>query len=248
MFHSVTFGNWNSYDDWHLVPDSRPVIVMPSVKTSVVEVPGGNGVIDLSEALTKYPLYNTRQGSLKFHVLNDYRPWSELYMDISNKLHGKKITLTLEDDPDWYYEGRCDNVTWTSNNDGTWSDIEISYILDPFKYYREVYSFTETLSSGTSNKSTSGLFSNELSYPVVPEINVTSNGTSGLSVYVLNSELGLTSSNNITKIGTTGKRKLYGSLLSNLDKKATGCTFVCAHTSGTSGSATYTVSYRKVAL
>lgn len=156
MYHSVTFGTKNSYSDWHLVPDSRPVIAMPEQKKEVVDVPGGNGVLDMSMALTKFPIFNRRSGSLTFHVLNGYRNWKDLYEEIAMYLHGQKLNMWLEDDPDYYYTGYF-AVTWTSNNDGTWSDIEIEYDLEPYKYARTISSiggsYTVNASSGEYNMS-----------------------------------------------------------------------------------------------
>ena len=134
MYHSVTIGSMNTFSDWHLVPDSRPVIALPETKTVTVDIPGSNGILDLSESLTHYPLYNNRSGTLTFHVLNDYTPWDVLYHRIANYLHGRRRTLVLEDDPMYYYIGRY-AIEWTSNNDGTWSDVAINYELDPYKQF-----------------------------------------------------------------------------------------------------------------
>lgn len=134
MYHSVNFGSKNSYSDWHLVPESRPVIAMPEPKITTVDIPGRNGVLDLSDAVRGYVTYNNRTGSLTFHVLNDCEPWQVIYREVANYLHGKKMKMTLEDDPGWYYYGRFTVNEWTSNNDGTWSDIEIGYDLEPYKY------------------------------------------------------------------------------------------------------------------
>lgn len=134
MYHSVTIGSMNTYTDWHLVPDGRPVIAMPEVRKNYVEVPGMSGSLDLSESLTGYPLYEKREGELKFHVLNGYN-WIDIYSKIAAYLHGKKHKMVLEDDPNWYYEGRFHIVEWISNNDGTWSDITIGYNLDPYKKF-----------------------------------------------------------------------------------------------------------------
>ena len=41
--YAVTFGEYNSWDTWHLIPTGRPSIAPPAVKTNFVEVPGGNG-------------------------------------------------------------------------------------------------------------------------------------------------------------------------------------------------------------
>ena len=60
MYHSITFGDKNTWDDWHLIPSKRPSFNPPNVKSQYVDIPGGNGVLDLTESLTGYPLYNTR--------------------------------------------------------------------------------------------------------------------------------------------------------------------------------------------
>lgn len=136
MYHSVTFGSMNSFSDWHLVPDGRPVIAMPEPKIVTVDIPGRNGILDLSESIRKFPVYSNRSGSLKFHVLNDKGiGWQELYRQIANYVHGRRMNVYLEDEPEWYYTGRVNVASWTSNNDGTWSDIEFNYDLEPFKYY-----------------------------------------------------------------------------------------------------------------
>ena len=134
MYHSVTIGSKNTFTDWHLVPDSRPVINMPEPYTDFVEIPGMSGTLDLSETLTGYPTYKNREGELKFHVLNGYN-WIDIYSSIAAYIHGKRLKLVLEDDPNWYYEGRFSVKEWESNNDGTWSDITIGYTLDPYKLY-----------------------------------------------------------------------------------------------------------------
>lgn len=132
MYHSITFGTKNSYDDWHLVATSRPLINPPTVKTKYVDIPGANGSLDLTQALTGSPAYNNREGAFEFYVLNGHKPWQELYSEIMQYLHGKEMRLILEDDPDYYYTGRFFVASWTSDKD--YSRIAIQYNLKPFKY------------------------------------------------------------------------------------------------------------------
>lgn len=219
MYHSVTFGSMNSFSDWHLVPDGRPVVSLPEPKITTVEVPGANGLLDLSEALTKYPVYNNRDGSIKFHVLNDKEPWNKLYQRIANYLHGKKMEMVLEDDPEYYYYGRY-KVVWTSNNNGTWADVEISYTLDPYKYsiqtsiqedptlYKNISVSGTTVRKVLSNDRTIG------DVPVVPEFVLSNVSGSGVQIVLNNSELDIV---NLTKtINSNGNRKYYDLILSNI--------------------------------
>lgn len=128
--HSVTFGEKNSWKDWFLIPSSRPVINPPSVKTHYVDVPGGNGKIDLTESLTGHPVYDNRTGSLEFYVENGHKDWDVLYSEISNYLHGKTMKIVLEDAPYFYYEGRYAVNNWKS--DPGYSIITIDYDVYPY--------------------------------------------------------------------------------------------------------------------
>lgn len=131
MYHSITFGDRNTWDDWHLIPSTRPLFNPPDVKTHIVDIPGANGQIDLTESLTGYPLYENRTGSIEFYVANGYEDWAVLYSKIMNYLHGKRMRATLEDDRYFYYEGRFEVNKWTS--DKWWSKITIDYDVYPYK-------------------------------------------------------------------------------------------------------------------
>lgn len=139
MIQSITFGDKNTWDDWRLLPVSRPVFAPPEVKTNYVEIPGGNGVLDLSEALTKYPVYKNRTGSFTFRVMNGYLPWQERYSEIMNYLHGRSMRAVLDDDPGYFYQGRFSVDGWASAD--TWSEITIGYNVNPFKW--NLWSSTE---------------------------------------------------------------------------------------------------------
>lgn len=132
MYHSIFFDSWNTYDDWHIVPTSRPLFAPPALKTTTLSIPGANGVIDLSDSLTKYPVFENRKGSIEFHVLNGYGEWYERYSTISNLLHGQKMRAILEDELDYYYTGRFTVNAWKSEKDR--SKITINYEVEPYKY------------------------------------------------------------------------------------------------------------------
>lgn len=245
MYHSVTIGSMNTYTDWHLVPDGRPVIAMPEVRKNYVEVPGMSGSLDLSESLTGYPLYEKREGELKFHVLNGYSPWNVLHQNIATYLHGHVRNVKLEDDPNWYYQGRLSLNEWISNNDGTWSDVVIGYVLDPYKYYiNDSVQDNSSLYSGISvsgNSVTKNLGGTGTLgiMPIVPEFVVSNISNSGITISLTNSELGIT---NLSKTVTSnGTRKFYDMVLSDLSGSNT-CNLVI------SGNGTVNVRFRKGSL
>lgn len=131
MYHSITIGDKNTWDDWHLIPSTRPLFNPPDVKTHIVDIPGANGQIELTESLTGYPLYKNRTGSWEFNVVNGYQDWDVLYSEILGYLHGKTMKAYLEDDRYFYYEGRFEVNKWES--DKWWSKITIDYDVYPYK-------------------------------------------------------------------------------------------------------------------
>jgi hypothetical protein len=103
----------------------------PSVKTNYVEIPGGDGILDLTTTLSGRPVYKNRTGSLEFIVENGFKAWSILYSEIMTYLHGQKMKAILEDDPAYYYEGRFSVNAWKSDQYN--SIITIDYDVSPYK-------------------------------------------------------------------------------------------------------------------
>ena len=135
MTSSMKHGSINTWDDWHLIPTSRPVFQQGDVKTTYVDIPGADGQIDMSEVLSGYPTYKNREGSLEFIVANGWRKnWATGFSQFANWLHGRVLRVILDDDPEYFYEGRFKLNEWKSNNDGTWSNVTIDYNLKPYKY------------------------------------------------------------------------------------------------------------------
>ena len=139
MYHSITFGDKNTWDDWHLISPERPYFNPPEQKTMLIDVPGSTGILDISESLTGYPIFNNREGTFDFLIMNGYRDWVASYNDIMEYLHGKTMRATLEDDPNNYYYGRFTVSKWQSTH--PWSQISISYNVEPYKW--SIYDSTQ---------------------------------------------------------------------------------------------------------
>ena len=161
MYHSITFGTKNTWDDWHLIPTSRPVFNPPSVKTSAIEIPGGDGALDLTTVLAGRPLFKNRTGSLEFYVENGFRDWTVLFSEIMAYMHGQKMKAVLEDDPAYFYEGRFAVNTWKSNKER--STIVIDYDVNPYK--RDILGTDEEWIWDTFNFET-GIIRNYKNLPV----------------------------------------------------------------------------------
>lgn len=129
--HSVVFGNKDSWKDWHLIPSSRPVFATPEVKTNFIDIPGADGGIDLSEALSGYPVYKNRNGSFKFLVDPNHMSWNVKLAEITEYLHGKTLRAILSDEPSYFYEGRFWVSSWESGSNI--SSVTIGYDVEPYK-------------------------------------------------------------------------------------------------------------------
>ena len=128
--NGVTFGTKHSYDDLDLVLSSKE-IGLPEPKTETVDVPGINGELDLTEELTGEVTYENRTLTFTFTVLNAVKRWSSKLSEVCNYLHGQKMKVILDDDPDYYYYGRCKVDSYSS--DQAVGTIVIEVDADPHK-------------------------------------------------------------------------------------------------------------------
>ena len=142
-FYSMTFGDKNTWDEWALMPvrEGRIELLPPDVKTEYVEVAGAESDLDMSEVLTGYPTYKNRSGSLKFRFYDNGVPVRTRYTKLKNYLHGRAMRAVVEDDPEYYYEGRFAVGKLEYARHGNWADVEIAYNVKPYKL--EQFSSTE---------------------------------------------------------------------------------------------------------
>lgn len=77
----------------------------PEPKTYTVDIPGGDGVIDLTSALTGDVAYSNRSQSFTFMVVEP-DSFERVKTDVSNFLHGKSFDYEMTMDPGYTYHGR----------------------------------------------------------------------------------------------------------------------------------------------
>lgn len=128
--NGVTFGTKHSYKDFGLILSSQ-TISLPKPKTKTVEVPGADGVIDLTECLTDDVKYQNRTLSFTFTVIDPMASWSAVLSEVTNFLHGRKLRIYLDWDKNFYYEGRCGVNSFKSNK--RLATIVVDCDCDPYK-------------------------------------------------------------------------------------------------------------------
>ena len=106
----------------------------PEPKTYTVDIPGGNGIIDLTEALTNDVVYDNRKQEFEFALIN-VENFEWVKTELSNFLHGRKFDYTMTMDPGYTYHGRFSVKAYTHEaySSGILGDIKISIDADPYK-------------------------------------------------------------------------------------------------------------------
>lgn len=158
--HSIKFlkdNNWfDTWEDFHMAPKARPFVAEPQVKTNYIDVPGANGSLDYTEALTDSVLYGMRTGSWDFIVDLPYEISANAGkitgVNVNNAIsfqsailkffHGRKFDQIILSDEliydsknvvsgGYFYTGRITCKTSLATKD--YIQISLQYNLDPYK-------------------------------------------------------------------------------------------------------------------
>lgn len=126
----ITFGT-HKQEEFGLLP-KQVIISPPEAKTYLVTVPGRNGSLDFTEALTDgQVVYNDRLLTITMYCFAEEERLPEMETACRNALHGQKLNIVMDCDPGYYYRGRL-SVDWVSED-----NIDIANITatcDPYKY------------------------------------------------------------------------------------------------------------------
>ena len=126
----IKFGSYHSYNDFQLILASK-TIGTPSPKTETIDIPGGDGVLDLTEFFGETK-YGNRNLSFEFSSLVIPSEFMTLFSTVQNALHGKKMIIILDEDPEWYYVGRISVSEWKA--DKNIGKLTIDCDCEPYKY------------------------------------------------------------------------------------------------------------------
>lgn len=119
--------------DLGLYPRSKPRIISPELQLSGIEVPGRNGRLDTTEALDGMQHYFNSEGVFEFTAIGREN-WSSAYFKLRNKLHGKKMPIVLDEEPDGYYVGRLTVDEPEYDHQSGEAFFTVTADMEPFKY------------------------------------------------------------------------------------------------------------------
>lgn len=152
--NGIIFGNYHSWNDFSLIL-SQKTIGTPSPKVDVIDIPCGDGVLDLSEFFGEVK-YNNRQLSFEFTSFVPQRNFMEQFTMIQDALHGQRMQIILDDDPAWYYVGRITVSEWKAEK--SIGKLTIDCDCEPYKYMiretvvKKTVSTSETITLYNSRK------------------------------------------------------------------------------------------------
>lgn len=199
----IKFGNYHSYNDFSLILSAK-TIGTPSPKTETIDIPGGDGVLDLTEFFGEVK-YENRELSFEFSTIVPQDEFMDLFARVQNALHGQKMQIVLDDDAEWAYMGRISVSEWKAEK--SIGKLTIDCDCEPYKarlgdtvVYQLVSGTEESVNLPNGRKS------------VVPVIDITGNVnlTFGESFWALTEgryelpALKLTNGNNTVVVGGTG--------------------------------------------
>lgn len=130
----VIFDDKHSYRDWALVCKSRPKVSPPVPKTKLIQVPGSDKIIDLTQHLTGKVHYEPRTISFEFIMTAHRERWADLYSDILDTLHGKTVKIVMDNDPNWYYTGRV--TVGDLEAEKVTANLSMTATVEPYKRER----------------------------------------------------------------------------------------------------------------
>lgn len=128
MARGTDFGGIHSSTDLHLIQQS--VDVQPAEpKLNIVDVPGADGGKDFTEQPAGRVVYNDRKLTWIF-ALYPGEVWGAKHREVSNALNGRRCQITLDSDPDYYFDGRLTVKKY--NVDKTLRQITVEAICRPY--------------------------------------------------------------------------------------------------------------------
>lgn len=107
IFASVTINGYHLLRDLGMGLSRTDCVQPPEPKAVTQDLPGNDGLVDLTDSLSGHVLYNNREITLEIGRGLDRNQWPVAYSRVMSLFHGKGVKVIFDDDPDYFYEGRA---------------------------------------------------------------------------------------------------------------------------------------------
>ena len=92
--------------DWNLGLGNNNYIGDPEMETTYISVPGRDGLIDASEAISGRRVYKKRPLAFELGGIHPHLNWDATISSMRNNIEGRVCRLTLDNDDSYYWRGR----------------------------------------------------------------------------------------------------------------------------------------------
>lgn len=139
IYPNVTINGIDMIKTYKMALADRSGVQPPEPKTLYKDIPGADGSLDLSTAVSGHTVYNRRTITLIFGCGYDIEKWPKVFSEILHLFHGKQGRLIFDDDPLYCYIGRMTVSDYSRLQQfGTFT---LTMNADPYKY--ELYASDE---------------------------------------------------------------------------------------------------------
>lgn len=122
----------HTYDDWNLYITNTNVIGNPEQYTNYVTVPGRDGRLDMSEALTGRPIYIRRELTINLASSRPKTMWDATISYFRNHINGRVCRITFDNDVSYFWRGRVRIEDFESAM--TLGQFTVKVEAEPYKY------------------------------------------------------------------------------------------------------------------
>ena len=131
--YACTINGKHTWYYYGLYVTNTAPIAPPEVRTQYIELPGRNGNLDLTDALTGRPVYGDREITLELGGKKPAHEWPGFFSRFLADVHGKKVKIIFDNDPHCYYVGRA-IVNGAYERGNEIATFTVTVTAEPYKY------------------------------------------------------------------------------------------------------------------
>lgn len=129
----IRFGAYHSHDDLQLILTKKEM-GSPDVKENKIDRPGTDGVIDQTDFFGE-PKFDNVTHKFEFSSMIPHEDFPTQYSRLKSAIHGRRLQIIDDDDPAFFWWGRCKVKPFTSSR--RIGAVAVECDCEPYKYKAE---------------------------------------------------------------------------------------------------------------
>lgn len=124
---------FHTLDDWGFALGNNNYIGDPEPETKYISIPGRDGMLDISEAVTGRTTYKKRELSFLLGGIRHVESWDSVISELRNQVNGRMCKIIIDNDKTFYWRGRTYIVGFDRMRELGQFTLSIPE-ADPYKY------------------------------------------------------------------------------------------------------------------